>query len=61
LDHGLHLLKLQSFPLNRALKMQERHQLLFGLRLMSKEFQHPATQTKIEEHFGGFFHQIKVR
>jgi hypothetical protein len=28
---------------------------------MSKEFQHPAIQTKIEQHFGGFFHQIKVR
>jgi hypothetical protein len=39
----------------------ERHQLLFGLRLVSKEFQHPAIQTKIEQHFGGFFHQIKVR
>jgi hypothetical protein len=24
------------------------------------EFQHPAIQTKIEQHFGGFFHQIKV-
>ncbi len=28
---------------------------------MSKEFQHPAIKTKIEQHFGGFFHQIKVR
>jgi hypothetical protein len=28
---------------------------------VSKEFQHPAIQTKIEQHFGGFFHQIKVR
>ncbi len=27
---------------------------------MSKEFQHPAIQTKIEQHFGGIFHQIKV-
>jgi hypothetical protein len=27
---------------------------------MSKEFQHPAIQTNIEQHFGGFFHQIKV-
>jgi hypothetical protein len=27
---------------------------------MSKEFQHPAIQTKIEQHFGIFFHQIKV-
>jgi hypothetical protein len=28
---------------------------------VSKEFQHPAIQTKIEQHFGGFFHPIKVR
>jgi hypothetical protein len=41
--------------------MGERHQLFFGLRLISKEFHHPAIQTKIEEHFGGFIHQIKVR
>jgi hypothetical protein len=26
---------------------------------MSKEFQHTAIQTEIEQHFGGFFHQIK--
>jgi hypothetical protein len=57
----LHELKPLSFPLNRAPKMGERHQLFFGLRFMSKEFQHPAIQTKIEQHFGGFFHQIKVR
>jgi hypothetical protein len=25
-----------------------------------KELQHPAIQTKIEQHFGGFFYQIKV-
>ncbi len=41
--------------------MGERHQLLFGLRLVSKEFQHPAIQTKIEQHCGGFFQRIKVR
>jgi hypothetical protein len=40
--------------------MRERHKLFFGLRLVSKEFQHPAIQTKTELHFGGFFHQIKV-
>jgi hypothetical protein len=45
----------------RAPKMWERHQLFFGLRLVSKDFQHPAIQTTIEQHFGGFFHQIKVR
>jgi hypothetical protein len=38
--------------------MRERHQLFFGLWLVSKEFQHPAIQTKIEQHF---FHQIKER
>jgi hypothetical protein len=42
-------------------KMRERHQLFVGLRLVSKEFKHPAIQTKIEQQFGGFFHQIKVR
>jgi hypothetical protein len=61
LDHGLHVLKLLSFPPKGAPKMRERHQLFFGLQLVSKEFQHPAIQTKIEQHFGGFFHQIKVR
>ncbi len=60
LDHGLHVLKPGSFPPNRAPKMQERHQLFFGLRLVSKEFQHPPIQTKIDQQFGGFFHQIKV-
>jgi hypothetical protein len=38
--------------------------LFFGLRLLSRiseEFQHSAIQTKIVQHFGGFFHQIKVR
>jgi hypothetical protein len=61
LDHGLHVLKPRSFPPNRAPKMRERHQLFFGLRLVSTEFQHPANKTKIEQHFGRFFHQIKVR
>jgi hypothetical protein len=40
--------------------MWERHQLFFGLQLLSKEFQHSAIQTKVEQHFGGFFPQIKV-
>ncbi len=48
-----------SFPPNHTPKMRKRHQLFFGLRLVSKEFQHPAIQTKIEEHFGGFFHQCQ--
>ena len=59
MDHSSHLLKLQSFRPNHATKMRERHQLFFGLQLVSKEFQHPAIQTKIEQHFGGFFHQNK--
>jgi hypothetical protein len=44
--------------------MQESQQLPFGLRLVSgifEEFQHPAIHTKIVQHFGGFFRQIKVR
>ncbi len=61
LDHGLHVLKSISFRSIRAPKKWERHQLFFGLRLASKEFQHSAIQTKIDQHFGGFFHQIKVR
>ncbi len=61
LDHGLHVLKPRSFPLNHAPKKQERHQLFFGLWLVSKEFKHSAIQTKIEQHSGGLFHQIKVR
>jgi hypothetical protein len=42
-------------------KNAEGSHLFFELQLGSKEFQHPAIQTKIEQHFGGFFHQIKVR
>jgi hypothetical protein len=61
LDHGLHVLKPRSFLPNHAPKMRERHQLFFGLRLVSKEFQHTTIQTKMEQHFGRFFHQIKVR
>jgi hypothetical protein len=41
--------------------MRERYQLLFGLWLVSKELHHFAIQTKLEMHFGGFFHQRKVR
>jgi hypothetical protein len=36
-------------------------QKFFRLQLVSKEFHHSAIQTKIEQNFGGFFHQIKVR
>jgi hypothetical protein len=59
--HSLHVLKPRSFPPNSAPKMRERLKLFFGLRLLGKEFLHPAIQTKIEQHFDGFFHQIKVR
>jgi hypothetical protein len=41
--------------------MRERHQLFFGLQLVSKEFHQSAILTKIEVYFGGFFHQMKVR
>jgi hypothetical protein len=61
LDHGKHVLKPRYFFPNLAPKRWERHQLFFGLQLVSKEFQHLAIQTKIEQHVGGFFHQIKVR
>ncbi len=60
-DHGLYGHIPQSFPPNRATKMREIQQLFLGLRLVCKEFHHSAIQTKIEENFGGFFHQIKVR
>jgi hypothetical protein len=46
---------------NRAPKKREIQQLFLGLQLVCKEFHHSAIQTKIEESFGGFFHQIKVR
>jgi hypothetical protein len=61
LDRVLHVLKPGSFPPNHTPKMRKRHKLFFGLRLVSKEFQTSAIQTKIEQQFGGFFHQIKVR
>ncbi len=50
-----------TFPPNRSQKMQESKQLVFRLRLVSKDFQHPAIQTRIVQHLGGFFHQINVR
>jgi hypothetical protein len=43
------------------LKLRDRHQLFFGLQLVSIKFQHPVIQTEIEQQFGRFFHQIKVR
>jgi hypothetical protein len=53
--------KPQSFPPNRDPKMPESQQLFFGLWLLSRIFQHPAIQTKIEQPFSGFFQQVKVR
>ena len=41
--------------------MWESQQFFFGLRLVSRIFQQPTIQTKIEQPFGGFFQQIKVR
>jgi hypothetical protein len=55
------VLKPRAFSPNRAPKMPERYQLFFGLPLVNKEFHHSAIQTKLELHFGGFFHQMKVR
>jgi hypothetical protein len=52
------------FPPNRSPKMRESQQLSFGLQLVRRIFEEnlqTAIQTKIEQHFGGFFHQIKVR
>jgi hypothetical protein len=42
----------------QKLEIWEGHQLFFGLRIESEELQHSAIQTKKEQHFGGFFHQI---
>ncbi len=44
--------------------MREIQQLFLVLRLVSRIFEEnlqSAIQTKIEQHFGGFFQQIKVR
>jgi hypothetical protein len=53
-----------SFPPNHAPIMRESQQLFFELRLVNRifeEFQHLAIQTKVVQHFGEYFHQIKVR
>jgi hypothetical protein len=45
-------------------KTKESQQLFLGLRLLSRifeEIQHSAIQTIIVQHFGGFFHKIKLR
>jgi hypothetical protein len=55
------VLKPRPFPPNRIPKMRESQQLLFRLRLVSEEFQHPAIQTKIVQSFGRFFHHITGR
>ncbi len=61
LDHGLCGHKPQSFPPIRAPKMPKKQQLFFGVWLVSRIFQLPPIQVKIEQPFGGFFQQIKVR
>ena len=60
---GVYVHKLQSFPPNRSPKHARTIHFMFGGRLVSrifKEFQQPTIQTKIVQHFGRFFHQIKV-
>jgi hypothetical protein len=52
----LYVYKQQSFPLKRSPKIH----FMFGGRLVFEEFQQPRIQTKIVQHFGGFFHHIKV-
>jgi hypothetical protein len=34
--------------------------IVLWITTCEKEFQHSSIQTKIEQHFGEFFHQIKV-
>jgi hypothetical protein len=54
--------KPRFFPPNSAPKMRESQQLFLGLRLVSRIFeenQQSAIQTKIEQHVGGFFQQMK--
>jgi hypothetical protein len=51
--------KPQSFPPN----VGTLHLMFGGQLVVSRVFekyQQPAIQTKIVQHFGGFFHQIKV-
>ncbi len=53
LDDGLHVLKTLSFPTNRALKMREKHQLFFGLRLVSNNI--PQSKPKYSSTLADFF------
>jgi hypothetical protein len=53
--------KRDLFPPNRAPKMRESQQLFFGLRFVSGRISTFRNQNQIVQHFGGFFHQIKVR
>jgi hypothetical protein len=60
LDHGLHVLKPRSAkPCSK--NAGQTSKIVLWLTASEKAFQHPAIQTQIEQHFGGFFHQIKVR
>jgi hypothetical protein len=63
-DHRLYGHKLRSFSPNCAPNMWESQQFFFGLRLASRIFeenQQSAIQTKMEQHFSGFFQQMKVQ
>jgi hypothetical protein len=43
--------------------MRESQQLFFGLQFQSRifeEFQHIVIKNKIVQHYGGFFHYMKV-
>jgi hypothetical protein len=51
----MHVLKPRSFPQNRAPNKGETSVVLW---ITAREKRIP---TKIEHHFAGFFHQIKVR
>ena len=59
-DHGLYGHKPRSFPPNRTPKMRESQQLSWDYGLWVKNSNIPQSKPKIEQHFGGFFQQIKV-
>jgi hypothetical protein len=61
LDHGLHVLKPQSFLPNCAPKTAGKTSIVLWITAREfkkfQKFQHPVIQTKIEQQFVGFFHQ----
>jgi hypothetical protein len=58
-NQGLYGHKPQSFPPKSAPKMPEIQQLFFGLRLVSRIFQHPAIQPKYSIPLADFFNKLK--